>query len=247
MTDEKASEIMKKNEQQSRIVEFDSFAKEKEKENIVEVFCDVREKEIAQLLIEEGANVTLRQLDVGDFLISDRMCVERKTSADFEASIIDGRLFEQASRLEEYDFPIIIIEGEMKAGRISQSAFLGAIMALIVDFGMHVINTKDNRDSAHVIFLLAKREQHKDKRPIRFIEKKKALTFKHQQLRVLQAFPQIGPTLAKKLLDRFHSLHNIFQADIKELEAVLGKAKARTFYSLIVHKSNYKDGIEIES
>lgn len=217
--------------QQSRIAEFSE--KGSAKDRPIEVFCDVREKEVAELLVTEGAEVTVRQLDVGDFLLSDRMVVERKTTNDFESSIIDGRLFEQAGRLEEYDFPILIIEGELKAERIARGAFLGAFMSLIVDFGMHIINTKDSKDTARMIYLLAKREQQKEKRPIRLLEKRKALTLEHQQLRVLQAFSNIGPVMAKKLLDEFGSLQKIFEADIKELARVLGDKKAEGFKKLL--------------
>lgn len=216
--------------QQSRIAEFSG------KEGIVEIFCDTREKEIGELLVAEGAEVTARQLDVGDFLLSDRMIVERKTTSDFESSIIDGRLFEQAGRLEEYDFPVLIIEGQLKAERISQNAFMGAFMSLIVDFGIHVINTKDSKDTARTVFLLAKREQQKEKRPIRLLEKRKVLTFEHQQLRVLQAFPNIGPTLAKRLLEQFGSLQEVFEADVKELARVLGEKKAEGFKKLLWKK-----------
>jgi Fanconi anemia group M protein len=230
---------MKKVEQQSRIAEFsegEGGERVGSKEGAVEVFCDMREKEVTELLIGEGAQVTVRPLDVGDFLISDRMIVERKTTNDFESSIVDGRLFEQASRLEGYDFPILIIEGEMKVERVAQNAFMGALMALIVDFGIHVINTKNGKETAHIVFLLAKREQQKDKRPIRLLEKRKALTFEHQQLRVLQAFSNIGPIMAKKLLEEFGSLEKVFVADLKELERVLGKKKAGDFKQLLVGK-----------
>lgn len=235
---------MKDVEQQSRIAEFSEAEGGKEREGsegggkagLVEVFCDMREKEVIELLAAEGATVTVRPLDVGDFLISDRMVVERKTTSDFESSIVDGRLFEQASRLEEYDFPILIIEGEMKAERVVQNAFMGALMALIVDFGIHVINTRNSKETAHMVFLLAKREQQKDKRPIRLLEKRKALTFEHQQLRVLQAFSNIGPIMAKKLLEEFGSLEKAFEADPKELERVLGKKKAGDFKQLLNRK-----------
>ncbi len=41
--------------------------------------------------------ITQETLSIGDFIISDRTAIERKTAEDFVASIIDGRLFEQIS------------------------------------------------------------------------------------------------------------------------------------------------------
>jgi ERCC4-type nuclease len=218
---------------QSRVAEF-SRKEGAEKEQI-EIFADTREApEVVEHVRKHGVIVNIKQLDLGDYLLSDRMIVERKTANDFEASIVDGRLFEQAGRLEDnYDFPILIIEGQLKAMRIHQDAFMGAFMAMFVDFGIQIINTKNEEETAKMIYLLAKREQLKDKRPVRLLEKKKAYTLEHQQLRVLEAFPTIGPIMARKLLDEFGSLDNVFCADIKELEAVLGKAKAGTLHSLL--------------
>jgi len=226
---------------QSRVAEFsekekDGNGKEKDK---IEIFADSREApEVVDHVRKYGVIVNLKQLDLGDYLLSDRMVVERKTANDFEASIVDGRLFEQAGRLEDnYDFPILIIEGQLKAMRIHQDAFMGAFMAMFVDFGIQIINTRNEEETAKMIYLLAKREQLKDKRPIRLLEKKKAYTLEHQQLRVLEAFPTIGPIMAKKLLDEFGSLDKVFSADIKELEAVLGKAKASKLKDLLDAKA----------
>ena len=44
----------------------------------------------------------LRQLDVGDYRLSDRVVVEYKTVPDFVASIIDGRLLQQLRGLRGY-------------------------------------------------------------------------------------------------------------------------------------------------
>ena len=57
--------------------------------------------------------ITQETLSIGDFIISDRTAIERKTVDDFASSIIDGRLFEQMSNLKSaYDMPILMIEGE---------------------------------------------------------------------------------------------------------------------------------------
>jgi len=226
---------------QSRVAEFSG--KEKDENGVdkdtIEIFADAREApEVVEHVREHGVIVNIKQLDLGDYLLSDRMIVERKTSNDFEASIVDGRLFEQAGRLEDnYDFPILIIEGPLKAMRIHQDAFMGAFMAMFVDFGIQIINTRNEEETARMIYLLAKREQLKEKRPIRLLAKRKAYTLEHQQLRVLEAFPTIGPIMAKRLLDEFGSLDNVFSADIKGLEAVLGKAKAGKLKSLLKSES----------
>jgi len=224
---------------QSRVAEF-SKSKDKDgdrqrsKDQQIEIFADIGENPfIVDALIEMGAAVTERAMEVGDFLVSDRLVIERKTVSDFESSVIDGRLFDQAMRMEQYDIPVLVLEGERRIGRIHKNAFVGALVALVVDFGIQVLYTDNEEETAKLIFALAKREQIAERRPIRLLDKRKAHTLEHQQLRVLESFPDIGPVMSKKLLEQFRTLNAVFRADQKELEKVLGKAKGSKFYSLL--------------
>lgn len=203
----------------------------------LEIFIDNRENEEMKTLLERyGIKVNKKQLEIGDILISNRIVIERKTASDFEASIIDNRLFEQALKLtENYETPIIVIEGEMKANRIRQNAFIGAYLSLITDYKIGVINTKNMKETAEYIYLLVKREQQNQKRGVRLIVKTKALTSEEKRLRVLESFPSVGPKTAKKIMEKYSSLEKFFNSDIKELEKVIGKAKAKEVYELI-HK-----------
>ena len=81
-------------------------------ENSVKIIADYRElrSNVAKLLFEKGAEIDSQNLPVGDFILSDRVCVERKTVKDFLQSIIDNRLFEQISNLtSNFEKPIIIV------------------------------------------------------------------------------------------------------------------------------------------
>ena len=52
---------------------------------------------------------------------------------------------------------------------------------------------------------------------------------------ILEGFPGIGPKTAQKLLKRFKSLKEIFNASEEDLKKILGK-KAETLYELIHSK-----------
>ncbi|MDR4509048.1 MAG: hypothetical protein MRJ65_12595 [Candidatus Brocadiaceae bacterium] len=53
-----------------------------------------------------------RRLSMGNYVVNKCIIAERKTTKDFVLSIIDGRLFTQASRLKKYaEIPLMIIEG----------------------------------------------------------------------------------------------------------------------------------------
>ena len=72
------------------------------------IFVDPRERDMAKLLESLGLEVTVKNLEVGDYVVSDRVAIERKTAQDFVASIIDPQrnLFRQIADLARtYDRP----------------------------------------------------------------------------------------------------------------------------------------------
>jgi Fanconi anemia group M protein len=88
----------------------------------IKIIVDVREKNMAKLL-HNYADVELKTLEVGDYVLSDRVVVERKTADDFVDSIIDKRLFNQLKNLRKVEKPLLIIEGN-NFGRIHENASL---------------------------------------------------------------------------------------------------------------------------
>lgn len=175
----------------------------------------------------------MKTLPVGDFIISERAVIERKTRSDFESSIIDGRLFLQNKQLdnmvENFEKRIIIIEGESFEERVSRNALLGAISALILDYGISVFFTRDLEGTAEMIFALAKREQLGKEAVVRLKGNKKVNTMAQQQRMIVECLPGVGPKLAVSLLKKFKTIENIAKANEKELTEVekIGKKKAK--------------------
>lgn len=183
-----------------------------------------------------GADVDRRTLEVGDFLCSARVVIERKTRADFEQSIIDGRLFTQLQHLtSNYPCVVILVEGTEDNGRLNRKALLGAYSAVMADFGASLIFTDDVEKSAEIIFSVAKHEQIARKQPMRIFAKRKALTAAQSQRAIVETLPMVGPKLAKKLLEHFGSIERIFTADENELLEVekVGKKKAKLMRAII--------------
>ncbi|MBO3802306.1 MAG: DEAD/DEAH box helicase, partial [Candidatus Brockarchaeota archaeon] len=198
----------------------------------VVVIADTRESGSSVLaeLARLGARVELRPLDVGDYVISDRVCVERKSAKDFASSIVDGRLFQQASALKAYDKPVLIVEGEDPycSGVLPQSV-RGAVAAMVVDFGLPVLSSKSAADTACIIFALARKEQLERKSFPRIRGEKKPGSISEQQLYLLSGLPGVERTTAKKLLERFEKPERVFAASEEELQEVegIGEVKAR--------------------
>lgn len=207
--------------------------------NGIKIYVDRREHIVAEHLAALGAEVIKQDLQV-DFVPSARVGIERKTAKDFAASIIDRRLFQQAANLSEnFERAIFIIEGSIEdiEIEIAKAALVGAMVALVLDFGSQILFSSGEEQTAQLIYAIAKREQEKKERAIATLPKRRAFSTEYQQLRVLEAFPGIGPKSARALLREFKSLKKIFGADAGELAQVIGKAKAKVFVQLIAARS----------
>lgn len=66
---------------------------------------DSRSELARRLAADPAWSVAFVQLDIGDYLIDDRILIERKTLVDLAASIKDGRLFRQTLRLAARQSP----------------------------------------------------------------------------------------------------------------------------------------------
>ncbi len=188
------------------------------------------------MLVELGAIVERKALDLGDFLCSARVVVERKTRSDFEQSIIDGRLFTQLHHLmSNYQRIVLLVEGTEHEERINRKAILGAYSSVMADYGASLIFTEDMEESAELIFSIAKHEQLARKQPMRIFAKRKALTAAQSQRAIVETLPMVGPKLAKALLERFGSVENVFNAAERELLEVekMGKKKAKLIRSIV--------------
>lgn len=190
------------------------------------VVCDYREREVARQLKIAGAVVNKTNLDLADFICSERVAIERKTHSDFVASIIDGRLFEQARTLkEEYEKPIIIIEGYSNA-RINPNALKAAVASVLINFGVPLVATKNPADTARTIYWIAQKEQYgKAEREVAIKVGKKSKDVKRLQEQIVSALPGVSTVLSKRLLKSFGTVEKIFSADEGELRKVKGVGK----------------------
>ncbi|NCN39114.1 MAG: hypothetical protein COY38_00985 [Candidatus Aenigmarchaeota archaeon CG_4_10_14_0_8_um_filter_37_24] len=206
--------------------------------NQVVIFADFREEgsNIKSLMKNMGGNVKDLSLKVGDYLCSDRVCVERKTSEDFINSIIDGRLFRQAEELiDNFTKPILIIEGNYFRESMNEDAIKAALSSLILDYGISVITTKDEEDTAKTIYWLAKKEQIESQRPIGIKGKKKPKDIKKLQEHIISGFPGVSSKISKRILEKFKTVKDFSEATEEELTKIdgIGKTLANKLHKLL--------------
>jgi Fanconi anemia group M protein len=135
------------------------------------ILCDNREtaSAVVRNLSLKGLNIKLEQLPVADYVISQRVGIERKSAQDFNDSIIDGRLFSEIKDLTaNFERPILILEGDpFLSSNINHNALYGAISSIMLNFGVSVYRTKDSEETAEFLYQLAKKEQQDKKGEIK--------------------------------------------------------------------------------
>ncbi len=196
----------------------------------IKIIVDNREFNslVVRELVKRDVIVEPKQLPMGDYIISDRICIERKLVPDFLQSLIDGRLFLQVKRIKsEYQRTIMILEGEelFTSRRINTSAIYGALVSIITDFNVPIISTANAAESAELIRVMAQREQSDEKRLPGIRGEKHAMTLQERQRFIIESLPNVSATLAHRLMEHFGSVKSVFQADINDLIEVKGIGK----------------------
>jgi ERCC4-type nuclease len=203
------------------------------------IFMDKRES-LYQALTDFDCEVRQKMLVVADYVLSDRIAVERKTSDDFIASIIDQRIFKQLSALKEnFDKPILIIEGNgLSSDRVPANVVRGALASIAIDFAIPILWTKNKQETAGMIYWIAKREQIGEKREIAIRAGKKATTLTAQQEFLVSGLPGISNVRARELLKYFSNPMAIFSAEESELSSVkkLGSKTAKNIKEVLTKK-----------
>ncbi len=209
-------------------------------EKRLKIIADHRETPsgVVDELVKLGVEVEACQLSVGDFILSDRVGVERKSAGDFLQSIVDKRLLSQAKLLREtFERPVLILEGKSLFFRraIHPNAIRGALAALTVDLGIPILPTRDEKETALTLMAIAKREQISEVREVAIRGEAKGLTLPENQRFIVEGLPGVSAVLAKRLLEHFETVERIMCASEKELQEVkgIGKEKANTIRKVL--------------
>ncbi len=206
---------------------------------------DEREKKsgIPDLLKGTGINLEIKTLPVGDYIVAPETVVERKTVSDLVSSIFDGRLFDQCHRLKEhYQFPILIIEGDIdEIEELTENplVFYGAISSIAIDFKIPVIPTPN---ATHTSKLLISMCSRKDASKGPFIKKiRKSNDLQKQQLSMLCSLPGVGEKTAIRMLEKFGTPLRVLSSSIIELSKVsgLGEARAKNIKKVLQAQSKH--------
>ncbi|MEW5815216.1 MAG: ERCC4 domain-containing protein [Spirochaetota bacterium] len=189
---------------------------------------DYRENKsgIIELLKKEDIDFTICKLKYGDFLINNSVFIERKTSIDFILFNIRWKTFFSDCKHENnQNAHLLIIEGDLYNTNIDihLNAIKGALISITAIWNIPIIFSESIEDTKNILILIQTQYKKKELIPLR--KGRKYRKMKSKQLYLLQGLPDIGPVKAKKLLDHFGSVLNVFNAREIDLLKVNGIGK----------------------
>jgi ERCC4-type nuclease len=185
----------------------------------------------------------LCNLATGDYLLGDKIIVERKTLTDFLESIKTGRIFQQAYRMAQTEMNgLIILEGDksmVDSSGMSRNAVQGALIHLAVFIGIPVIRSKDIHETASLLIDLLSQCQRQElprkKEIIPGVTGIKLNKKQRQKLSIIQNLPGIGIKRGLALLEFFSTFENILKAAPEDLVKVggIGHKLGNSIYSIL--------------
>ncbi len=195
--------------------------------DLIRIVADDREPGVVLAAIRAlpGAEVSVARLPVGDFLVGDQLLVERKSLRDFALSVIDGRLFSQASALANSgQRSLMILEGPasgLAGSGLRREAIQGALITISLIYGIPVLRSLNPEETARLI-LFAEDQRRAGASGALPRPGYRPKGKRRRQLFLLQGLPGIGPAKAKSLLAAFGSVEGVCRADAISLAKVPG-------------------------
>ncbi len=116
---------------------------------------------------------------------------------------------------------------------MNPNALRGVLAALAIDMGLSLLFTRDETETARMLFVLAKREEA-ERGERKFHPRKSFTSIKEEQEYIISAFPEIGMKNARLLLTHFGSIQTIASAELSDLVSVkgIGEKTAQKLYDI---------------
>ncbi|MEI6859613.1 MAG: ERCC4 domain-containing protein [Shewanella sp.] len=206
---------------------------------IIEIVYDDREHAdilLEQLSLHADLNLVRKRLILGDYQINNWL-IERKTLPDLVLSLCNGRLFSQVAKLSGCSSNVaLLIEGatrDIASYDITREALIGALCSISLNFNMPILRSLSQTESAKILYFCATQLHSRETGVV--LNGRKPKRNKNRQLFILQSLPEIGPKLAKRLINYFDNIEAVFTAPINELIKVegVGLEKARRIREIL--------------
>ncbi len=196
----------------------------------VRIVVDKRELNsgVIKALEKFDVDIILQTLEVGDYVCSDRVAVERKTDSDAISSLIGidhGKIFRQCKDLvNSYQRPLLLMEcdiSDLFVRNIHPAAIWGMLRSIMWN-GCPIEFTYNAEGTAKKLIELAKAEQQGESKPFQVHGCKRKTTPSETMESIISSIPDVGTATARDLLKHFGSIEKVMTASLEQLDEVPG-------------------------
>jgi ERCC4-type nuclease len=208
------------------------------------IIVDNGERDSAVLNHLEAKDVALEYANLrnGSYLISDAVAVQRFSSKEFAQLTSQKQLFRRLLDFKKsYAEPLLLIEGNdlNKSKLASPGAIRGAISYICCLNRVPILMTADESETAEMLYIMANQTQFGLGYEVSVPETTevssgdgqppKPKTPEEIQSYIVQSLPDVGPGLAKSIMQMYGSLRTLFSASVGDLTKVdgIGPKKAK--------------------
>ncbi|TFH29516.1 MAG: hypothetical protein E4G98_03705 [Promethearchaeota archaeon] len=171
------------------------------------LIVDERERrEIRDLLIQSSLNIRIETLDLGDYLISNDIVIERKRGDDLAGSLCDTRFFTQLTHMAaQYNTPILLLENfpRMFTRNIYEASLYGALLYTCYKLGIRILPSHDAPHTVHILSQLVTLYRTSPAQTPKILRMKKTGVDQSAQLYFLQGLLDVSEKKSATLLEHF--------------------------------------------
>ena len=208
----------------------------------------LKDNPVANVLHELGVEVKYISLRQGEFVLSPEVGIKYMTRSNYLNGIKSRSIYRDIVELKrEYSRPIIIIEDDntISVPGVDMTQIQTAVLFISVLNRIPIIFAANEIESAQLIFMMSaqvgsgltfdsdnKTSPNKGNGEI-------SPTTGDKRRSIIENIPEVGPGLAKALLNHFGTLSKLFAAGKKDLQKVegIGPKRAKVIYDFFNSKS----------
>lgn len=235
------------------------------------VIVDVREfnSSLPNLLYRVGSKVIPCMLTVGDYILTPKICVERKAIPDLIASFKSGRLYNQCEQMfRYYETPVVLIEFDENksfsfepfseprnfrnpnaptgpANRFLQDDIQGKLSMLLVSFPkLKIIWSSSPYKTAQIFLELKAGEEAPDiTQAINKGLKSNELPslYNEEAIDLLQSIPGINSSNYLTIMNKVKNIEQMVQLEREEFVGLLGEENGNKAYNFITRQIRPSD------
>ncbi|KAG2226446.1 hypothetical protein INT45_000614 [Circinella minor] len=224
------------------------------------VIVDMREfrSSLPPILYAEGLKIIPCTLQVGDYILSPTICVERKSIPDLISSLNSGRLYTQCENMcLHYDIPILLIEfdenksfslqslSDMKS-TVQLSDLSSKLVLVTLTFPkVKIIWSSSPHETAAIFDDLKKAEEEPevDKAVLVGAESTDDVNSSYNMTPqdILRSLPGVTSKNYKLLMNDVKNLQELFKLSVDDLKKIIGAEPAKKLYEFIHHKTGLQE------